>query len=114
MAARPFHLFYGLLTLSAQRAFVHENYNREDLATAVSFFFPAERVIEVLSQCIEWGDQKRSAQIMVRSSLLPKQENSLQIQTLSISPSRKETPHRMGISNALTGVIGKEYWMPIF
>jgi putative transposase len=37
-----------------------DDYNREALAMEVSFSFPAERVIEVLSQCIEWrGKPKR-------------------------------------------------------
>ena len=39
---------------------VIDDYNREALAIEVSFSFPAERVIEVLSQCIEWrGRPKR-------------------------------------------------------
>jgi putative transposase len=39
---------------------VIDDYNREALAMEVSFSFPAERVIEVLSQCIEWrGRPKR-------------------------------------------------------
>lgn len=37
-----------------------DDYNREALAMEVSFSFPAERVIEVLSQCIDWrGKPKR-------------------------------------------------------
>jgi putative transposase len=37
-----------------------DDYNREALAMEVSFSFPAERVIEILSQCIEWrGKPKR-------------------------------------------------------
>ena len=37
-----------------------DDYNREALAMEVSYSFPAERVIEVLSQCIEWrGKPKR-------------------------------------------------------
>jgi putative transposase len=37
-----------------------DDFNREALAMEVSFSFPAERVIEVLSQCIEWrGKPKR-------------------------------------------------------
>jgi putative transposase len=37
-----------------------DDYNREALAMEVSFSFPAERVIEVLMQCIEWrGKPKR-------------------------------------------------------
>jgi putative transposase len=39
---------------------VIDDYNREALAMEVSFSFPAQRVIEVLSQCIEWrGKPKR-------------------------------------------------------
>jgi putative transposase len=33
---------------------VIDDYNREALAMEVSFSFPAERVIQVLTQCIEW------------------------------------------------------------
>ena len=37
-----------------------DDYNREALAMEVSFSFPAERVIQVLAQCIEWrGRPKR-------------------------------------------------------
>lgn len=37
-----------------------DDYNREALAMEVSFSFPAERVIQVLGQCIEWrGKPKR-------------------------------------------------------
>jgi putative transposase len=37
-----------------------DDYNREAIAMEVSFSFPAERVIEVLRQCIEWrGKPKR-------------------------------------------------------
>jgi putative transposase len=31
-----------------------DDYNREALAMEVSFSFPAEQVIEVINQCIEW------------------------------------------------------------
>lgn len=31
-----------------------DDFNREALAMEVSFSFPAERVIEILKQCIEW------------------------------------------------------------
>ena len=36
-----------------------DDYNREALAMEVSFSFPAERVIEVLMQCIEWRKTKK-------------------------------------------------------
>ena len=36
-----------------------DDYNREALAMEVSFSFPAERVIEILSQCIEWRGKPR-------------------------------------------------------
>lgn len=36
-----------------------DDYNREALAMEVSFSFPAERVLEVLSQCIEWRGKPR-------------------------------------------------------
>jgi putative transposase len=36
-----------------------DDYNREALAMEVSFSFPAEQVIQVLSQCIEWRGKPR-------------------------------------------------------
>ena len=39
---------------------VIDDYNREALVMEVSFSFPAERVVELLTQCIEWrGKPKR-------------------------------------------------------